>query len=92
MSNKAQNGNQSSIRAYSLFGRFLVTCLIGAFLDPYSRIPAIRVWNPKSPVLREEKPALLFPFGWQIAVQMGWSRGKMQEGLFFKNGNFPQNR
>jgi hypothetical protein len=22
-----------------------------------------------------EKPALLFPFGWQIVFQMGWSRG-----------------
>jgi len=37
---------------------------------------------PKSPILRGGKPALLFPFGWQIAVQMGWSRGKQEKGLF----------
>jgi len=73
--NRAQNDNRGSILAYSLFGRFLVTGFIGAFLNPYFQIPGIWAWNPKSPILRGEKPALLFPFGWQIAVQMGWSRG-----------------
>ena len=29
------------------------------------------------------KLTLLFPFGWQIAIQMGWSRGKRKEGLFW---------
>jgi hypothetical protein len=61
--------------AYSLFGLFAVTGLIGALLTPYFRITDIRAWNQKSPVLRGGKSALLFPFGWQIAVQMGWSRG-----------------
>jgi hypothetical protein len=74
--NLAQNGNQGSILAYSLFGRFMVTGLIGALLIIFFRIPGIRAWNQKSPVLRGGKPALLFPFGWQIAVQMGWSIGK----------------
>jgi hypothetical protein len=27
-------------------------------------------------ILPGDKPALLFPFGWQIAVQMGWGLGK----------------
>jgi hypothetical protein len=40
--------------------------------------------------LRGEKPVLLFPIGWQIAVQMGWSRGKVGKtgirDLFGKNG------
>jgi hypothetical protein len=87
--NQAQNGNQGSILAYSLFGRFMVTGLIGALLIIFFRIPAIRTWNPKSPFLRGGKPALLFPFGWQIAVQMGWSRGKtgkrgvLDSGVFF---------
>ena len=76
ISNRAQNGNQGSIWAYSLFGRFLVTGLIGAFLITFFRIPCIRAWNQKSPILRGGKPALLVPFGWQIAVQMGWSRQK----------------
>jgi hypothetical protein len=74
--NIARNGNLGSIQAYSLFGRFLVTGLIGALLSTFFRIPVIRAWNQKSPVLRGGKPALLFPIGWQIAVQMGWSRGK----------------
>jgi hypothetical protein len=81
--NRAQNGNRGSIRAYSLFGRFLVTGLIGALLITFFRIPGIRAWNQKSPVLRGGKPALLFPIGWQIAVQMGCSRRKGKEGLFF---------
>jgi hypothetical protein len=54
----------------------MVTGLIGALLTPYFQIPGIQDRNPKSPVLLGEKPALLFPIGWQIAVQMGWSRGK----------------
>jgi len=33
--------------------------------------------------LRGGKPALLFPIGWLITVQMGWGRGKGKEGLFF---------
>ena len=45
--NIARNGNLGSIRAYSLFGRFLVTGLIGAFLITFFRIPIIRVWNQK---------------------------------------------
>jgi len=69
--NQAQNGNQGSILAYSLFGRFMVTGLIGALLIIFFRIPAIRTWDPKSPFLRGGKPALLFPFGWQIVVRMG---------------------
>jgi hypothetical protein len=54
----------------------LVTGLIGALLSTFFRIQSIRAWNPKSPVLRGGKPTLLFPFGWQIVFQMGWSRGK----------------
>jgi predicted benzoate:H+ symporter BenE len=68
VSNQSQNGNQGSILAYSLFGRFLVTGLIGALLSTFFQIPVIRAWNPKSPVLRGGKPVLLFPIGWQIAV------------------------
>ncbi len=74
LSNIAQNGNQGSILAYSFPGRLTVTGLIGALLTPYFRITDIRAWNPKSPILRGEKPALLFPFGWQIAVYLGWSK------------------
>jgi hypothetical protein len=73
--NKVQNGNKGPIQTYSIFGQFLVTGFIGAFLNPYFQIPGIRAWNPKSPVLREEGPTLLFPYGWQITVQVGWSRG-----------------
>jgi hypothetical protein len=70
-----RNGNQGSILAYSCFGLFLVTGLIGALLTPYFLIPCIWALNPKLPLLRGGKPALLFPIGWQIVVQMGWSRG-----------------
>jgi hypothetical protein len=91
ISNKAQNSNQDSIQAYSLFGRFLVTGLIGALLTPYFQISCIRAWNPKSPVLRGGKPALLFPFGWQITVQMGWSRGKTGKKACFE-GEFQGSR
>ena len=52
MSNEAQNGNKGSILAYSLFGRFMVTGLIGALLTSYFQIPGIWAWNPKSPILR----------------------------------------
>jgi predicted benzoate:H+ symporter BenE len=44
---QAQNGNRDSILAYSLFGRFLATGLIGALLTPYFQIPRIRAWNQK---------------------------------------------
>jgi len=90
--NLAQNGNQGSILAYSLFGQFLVTGLIGAFLITFFLIPVIRVWNQKLPILRGGKPALLFPFGWQIAVQMGWSRQKKGKRPVLGIGNSPQNR
>jgi hypothetical protein len=90
--NLAQNGNQGSILTYSLFGQFLVTGLIGAFLITFFRIPGIRAWNQKSPVLRGGKPALLFPIGWQIAVQMGWSRGKVGKRPVLGSWNSPQNR
>ena len=74
--NIARNGNQGSIRAYSFFMPVLVTGRIGALLSTFFRIPALRAWNQKSPVLRGGKPVLLFPIGRQIAVQMGWSRAK----------------
>ena len=76
VSNQAQNGNQGSILAHSLFGRFLVTGLIGALLITFFPIPAIMTWNPISPILRGGKSALLFPFGWQIVFERGWSKGK----------------
>jgi hypothetical protein len=56
---------------YLLFGRILVTGLIGAVLIAFFQIMGILARNPKSPVLRGGKPALLFPIGWQIAVQVG---------------------
>jgi len=45
--------------------------------------------------LRGGKPALVFPIGWQIAVQMGWSRGKGNRtpvlGVgFFRRSGIPQ--
>ena len=43
----ARNSNLSSIRAYSLFGRFLVTGLIGGFLITFFPIPGIRAGNKK---------------------------------------------
>jgi hypothetical protein len=73
--NRAQNGNQGLILAYPLFWRFMVTGLMGAFLILYFPITGIRAWNQKSPVLLAEKPALLFPIGWQIVFRMGWSSG-----------------
>jgi hypothetical protein len=45
-------------------------------LTPYFQIPGIRAWNQKLPIFRGGKPALIFPIGGQIAVQMCWSRGK----------------
>ncbi|MDD1698907.1 MAG: hypothetical protein LUQ36_11130 [Methanoregula sp.] len=88
MSNKAQNGNKGSILAYSLFGRFMVTGLIGALLTSYFQIPGIWAWNPKSPILRGGPPALLFPFGWQIVVQMGRSREKKGKRPVLRAGFF----
>jgi hypothetical protein len=67
----AQNGNQSTIQAYSLFGPVPVTGLIGALLIIFFPIPGIRAQNLKSPILLGEKPALLFPIGWQIVSLMG---------------------
>jgi hypothetical protein len=64
----------------------LVTGLIGAFLSTFFRIPGVRAGNQKSPVLRGGKPALLFPFGWQIVFEMGWSMRKQKEGLFWGCG------
>jgi hypothetical protein len=91
--NRAQNGNQGSIRKYSLFGRLTVTGLIGASLSTFFRIPGIRDWNPKSPVLRGGKPALLFPIGWQIVFEMGWSKGKgKRRPVFGGVWNSPQNQ
>ncbi len=63
---RAQNGNLDSILAYSIFRPFQATGLIGAFLIAIFRIPAIRAYNTRLPVLLAEKPALLFPFSWQI--------------------------
>jgi len=56
----AQNSNLGSIWAYSFFRPVLVTGLIEALLTQYFQKRAIRAWNPKSPDLRGEKPALLF--------------------------------
>jgi hypothetical protein len=67
----------------------LVNGLIGALLSTYFRIPVIRAWNQKYPILRGGKPVLLFPFGWQIAVQMGWSRGKTGKKACFGDLKFP---
>jgi len=43
-------------------------------------------------MLRGGKPALLFPIGWQIVVQMGWSRGKWKRtpllGWWFLGSGF----
>jgi hypothetical protein len=36
------------------------------------------------------KPALLFPFGWQIAVQMGWSKRKTGKRPVLGIWNFTQ--
>jgi hypothetical protein len=82
--NIARNGNQGSILAYSRFGRFLVTGLIGALLITFFRIPVIRAWNQKSPIFWGGKPALLFPIGWQIVFQMGWSREKTGKRPFLR--------
>jgi hypothetical protein len=68
---KAQNGNRGSIKPYSIFSRSRVTGLIGVILIVFSRMPDLRDWIRKQPVLPGEKPALLFPFSWQIAVKMG---------------------
>ena len=76
VSNMAQNSNLGSTWAYSFFRPVLVTGLIEALLTQYFQILAIRAGNPKLPLLRGRKPALLFPIGWQIVVQTGWSRGK----------------
>jgi len=55
-------------------------------LTTYFRITDILAWNPKSPVLRGEKPALLFPFGWQTSLFMGWSIGKRKKAWFGGSG------
>jgi hypothetical protein len=83
----AQNSNPGSIWAYSFFRPVLVTGLIEALLTQYFQILAIRAGNPKSPMLRGGKPALLFPIGWQIDVQMGWSRGKGKRRAVLGIGN-----
>jgi len=59
-----------------------MTGLIGPHLTPYFRITDTLAWNPKSPVLRGGKPALLFPFGWQTSLFMGWSIGKRKKACF----------
>jgi hypothetical protein len=67
LTNKAQNGNQGSIQAYSLFDRIRATGLNGAFLIIFSLIAGLRAWNPEQPILPGEKPACLFPFGRRIS-------------------------
>jgi hypothetical protein len=64
---KARNANPDSIRACPLFGEIPVTGLIGVFLKACFRIIDYPVPNSKQGIFRGEKPALLFPFGWQIS-------------------------
>jgi hypothetical protein len=37
-----------------------------------------------------EKPALLFPIGWQIAIHLGWSRRKQKRPFFGGDGFWEQ--
>ena len=60
----------------------MVTGLIRAFFISYFQIPGIRARNPKLPILRGEKPALLFSFDWQNSFFMGWSIGKRKRPVF----------
>jgi len=64
---KAQNDDQDSIRVCPLFGEIPVTGLIGVFLKACFRIIDYHVPNSKQGIFLGEKPALLFPFGWQIS-------------------------
>jgi len=66
----AQNGNKDSVRVYLVFSTVPVTGLIGALLSMNFQIIEIRAYNLKLSVLLGEKPAFLFPFGWQISSQM----------------------
>jgi len=76
VSEKAQNGNRDSIRAYLVFSTVPVTGLIGALLNTYFQIMGIRTQNSEQSSLRGEKPAFLFPIGWQIPRLIGQYSGK----------------
>jgi hypothetical protein len=71
ISEKAQNSNQDSIRAHLVFSTVPVTGLIGALLIIYFQIIEIQAYYLKSPILLGEKPASLFPIGWQIPGLIG---------------------
>jgi len=81
--NQARNSNPSPIRGYSFSGPVPVTGLIGALLITFSQITGLRAQNPEYPILPGEKPASLFPFGWQIVSLMGWRMGRWEKGLFW---------
>jgi len=70
MSEKVQNGNQDSIRAHLVFSTVLVTGLIGSLLNTCFQKMKIWTQNSERSSLRGEKPASLFPIGWQITFQM----------------------
>ena len=59
--NKAQNGNQGSIQAYSLFDRIRITGLNGAFLIIFSAIAGLRAWNPEITDFTGRKTGLFIP-------------------------------
>jgi len=65
-SNIARNGNQASIQAYQNFGGAPVTGLNRGFLESCFRITDYPVRNTELRAIRGEKPALIFPIGWQI--------------------------
>ena len=80
-SNIARNGNRDSKQSYFISRLLPVTGLNGALLIPFFWITDIWDRNPKSPILRGGKPTLIFPFGWRIAVHLGFGR-ETKKGLF----------
>jgi hypothetical protein len=66
--NIARNANLGSFETYPHFAGVLPTGLIGAFLILFFPITGLWAYNPEYSILPGEKPASLFPFGWQIVV------------------------
>jgi len=78
----ARNDNQGSEWDYPFPARLLVTGLIGPLLAPYFLDYDIQARNQESLILRGGKPALIFPFGWQIGASDGLGEGNEKKGCF----------
>lgn len=78
----ARIGNQGSIGAFQIFGGVSGTGLNRGFSGSCFRITDYPVRNAKRRIMRGEKPALIFPIGWQIGSWTAFGT-RVNRGFWF---------